>query len=232
MYHSIGRNLPGSVSTSEFRFQMSILNENFKVLPLRQFHSDFNQTSEPLAAVTFDDGLRDNFEHAYPVLESMGLKGTFFITTGYIGEDFTPRNGHPPMMNEQQIQELSRYGHEIGAHSVSHPDLKNLSEKELNEEVTHSQNTLAELVEGPVTSFAYPSGHYSQNVVECLEKSGFERAVTTKQGQLVSIDNEYTLPRLAISNTLNRSAFRAKISPAEVRYIRLWEMCFGERDDG
>lgn len=40
--------------------------------------------SKPLVCLTFDDGYSDNFEIAAPLLESHGLRGTFFITAGAV----------------------------------------------------------------------------------------------------------------------------------------------------
>jgi peptidoglycan/xylan/chitin deacetylase (PgdA/CDA1 family) len=41
-------------------------------------------------AVTFDDGYRDNYDHAFPILKSHGLSATFFVSTHYVGSRRLP----------------------------------------------------------------------------------------------------------------------------------------------
>mgnify|MGYP000889128760 CR=1 FL=1 len=49
-----------------------------------------NAGPKPLASITFDDGYRDNYEYAAPVLDSLGLRATFFIIAGLAGKRETP----------------------------------------------------------------------------------------------------------------------------------------------
>lgn len=39
--------------------------------------------------VTFDDGYRDNFAHAFPTLKELGIPATVFLSTGYVGKPGT-----------------------------------------------------------------------------------------------------------------------------------------------
>ena len=72
---------------SAFATQVRWLAENCTVLPMREcverLHDDV-QPARPLVAVTFDDGYLDNATIAAPLLEEAGLRGTFFVTTGFL----------------------------------------------------------------------------------------------------------------------------------------------------
>lgn len=46
--------------------------------------------NRPLAAITFDDGYRDNFKYAAPILEARGLRATFFVVAGLVGAQEAP----------------------------------------------------------------------------------------------------------------------------------------------
>lgn len=93
MYHRV---LPGGVpndwalaslivDTSEFERQMRWLVERFTVRTARDAILSDAPTDRPLAAITFDDGYRDNALYAAPILDKLGLRATFFVTTGFIG---------------------------------------------------------------------------------------------------------------------------------------------------
>ena len=72
---------------SLFGAQLDYLSQHARVLPvldaLRRY-GDCPRDSKPLVCLTFDDGYVDNFEIAAPLLESRGLRGTFFITAGAV----------------------------------------------------------------------------------------------------------------------------------------------------
>ena len=79
------------VDVPTFEQQMEWLARNFRVLPLREAVAALEGAqggglggARPVACVTFDDGYRDNADHAAPVLERHGLRGTFFVTTGFV----------------------------------------------------------------------------------------------------------------------------------------------------
>jgi len=99
MYHKVmprqlakaypSRNLVVDLDT--FEQQMGWLSKHFEVAPVREAlesldrrQSSSRRGRKPLACVTFDDGYRDNFEYAAPTLEKHGLRGTFFVSTGFV----------------------------------------------------------------------------------------------------------------------------------------------------
>jgi peptidoglycan/xylan/chitin deacetylase (PgdA/CDA1 family) len=66
---------------------MQWLSGNCNVMPVREALAALAAgipSKKPLVAVTFDDGYADNFEVAAPILEVHGLRGTFFITSGFV----------------------------------------------------------------------------------------------------------------------------------------------------
>jgi len=72
-----------ATSTKRFEQEMRFIARHHKVLPLRTVLEHLeNGSSEPVLAVTFDDGYQDNFENALPILEGYGLPATIFLTTG------------------------------------------------------------------------------------------------------------------------------------------------------
>lgn len=71
-----------------FAAQARHLSETCEVLPLRDALEPLasaRSRSRPLVAITFDDGYADNHAIAAPILEEHGLRGSFFVTTGFVG---------------------------------------------------------------------------------------------------------------------------------------------------
>jgi peptidoglycan/xylan/chitin deacetylase (PgdA/CDA1 family) len=77
-----------SATVKDFRWQMLALRRHFTPLALSSVVALMRrgEALPPRAvAVTFDDGHRDNYTHAFPVLREAGVPATIFLSTGYVG---------------------------------------------------------------------------------------------------------------------------------------------------
>ncbi|MCH7909806.1 MAG: polysaccharide deacetylase family protein, partial [Candidatus Hydrogenedentes bacterium] len=82
-----------AVTPETFKAHCAVLSRHYEVLALNDAVAAMNASrtaTKPLAAITFDDGYRDNLEYAAPILDDAGLKATFFIVAGLVGEDRSP----------------------------------------------------------------------------------------------------------------------------------------------
>ena len=74
----------------EFRWQIQYLATHYEVLPLSDI-IDRLTSGLPLprncAAITFDDGLRNNFQVAWPILRELNVPATMYVVTGCVGTD-------------------------------------------------------------------------------------------------------------------------------------------------
>lgn len=99
-YHRIGDATrtdfdPNVYSCDEphFAAQVEFIAQRFRVIGIRDLIEgvlDEGRASEPLAMITFDDGYRDNFTGAFPILRSAGVPAAFFIPTGFVGTNQVP----------------------------------------------------------------------------------------------------------------------------------------------
>lgn len=96
-YHRIG-DAAGSVfdphlfsaTAEDFDQQVGFLKQNFDVIGLNDLEQALAQPRGQFVMLTFDDGYRDNFELAFPILKSHGVSATFFIATGFIDRPRMP----------------------------------------------------------------------------------------------------------------------------------------------
>jgi peptidoglycan/xylan/chitin deacetylase (PgdA/CDA1 family) len=92
---------------------------------------------------------------------------------------------------------------EIGAHTITHPVLSTLDRKQQEEEIGGSKTGLEEIINRPVTSFAYPYGltsDYNQASIDLVKHHGFQRACSNYPGNLNPKIDLFQLPRFIMRN--------------------------------
>jgi peptidoglycan/xylan/chitin deacetylase (PgdA/CDA1 family) len=103
------------------------------------------------------------------------------------------------MMTSAQVRAMRRAGMQIGAHTVSHPILAKLSEDEAREEILRGKHQLEDLLDEPITLFAYPNGKpgedYAPLNVQIVKDLGFEAAVSTAWGASNAQTDLFQIPR-------------------------------------
>ncbi len=110
------------------------------------------------------------------------------------------RADHLAMTSDELIK-LSRVNlFEIGAHSVRHPMLSQLTAKGQEEEITKSKNCLEEKIGRPVTTFAYPHGDYNNDTINILKRQRFTNACIVKTQRVSTQNNPFLLPRFGVVN--------------------------------
>lgn len=103
------------------------------------------------------------------------------------------------MMSGLQVQNLHRAGITIGAHTVTHPILAELSEDAALNEMTLGRAELQSLTNSPIGLFAYPNGRpdldYRADTVDLVRRAGFDAAVSTAWGVATPETDRFQLPR-------------------------------------
>jgi peptidoglycan/xylan/chitin deacetylase (PgdA/CDA1 family) len=116
----------------------------------------------------------------------------------WAGADRVARPTHRPLTRNEAVL-LSQGGLvEIGAHTMSHPALTALSPAEQRDEIQQSKDSLEEMLEQPVVSFAYPHGASSPATAGIVSAAGFELACCTRPDALFRGADRFQLPRLGI----------------------------------
>jgi len=197
-----------TVSTPNFRAQMQFLKEEgYKTIDLNELIDLEGQEEAPekLIAITFDDGWRDNFTNAFPILKSFQFSATVFLITGEMGKD--------SFLNYADIREMRAAGITFGSHTESHAQLPQLDRKTKWKEILGSKKSLERVLEESVDFFCYPKGLYDRETVDLVREAGYVAACSNRPGGNKQI-NPYLLKRTEISGFDSLAEFRKKIAGA------------------
>jgi len=209
MYHDVGG--PAGPTEVAFDKQMRYLADRFLTVRLDGLPEAL-AGDEPVACVTFDDGYRDTCERAAPILADAEVPATFFLPSGLLGEKMDTSYGPREIVDADGARDLSAAGHEIGAHTITHPRLTSLSRTETAHEVSGSRKDLESILGVEVSTFAYPKGDHDDAVVWAVREAGFRLAVTVREGLLRGSLDRLRLPRVAVAASTTMTQFRAKLS--------------------
>lgn len=237
-YHRVTRGLEGAYTKDRnmctkydaFREQMEHLKECYRAVGeeeiIRTIEGQDN-LPEHSVWVTFDDGYKDNYTNAYPILKKLNIPATFFVTTGFINRKEAPgcdalcldrKDLADLFMTWEEILDLKKNGFSIGGHTTTHKILSTIGASEAESEIRESKKEIEERIEEKIYSFAYPHGkkgdvNFSLHP-KILERCGFKLAVTTLGGvnSLEKKGHNLMLRRMGVSYEDNLNMFGLKVS--------------------
>lgn len=155
--------------------------------------------------VTVDDSARVGYTNAAPILERLGMRGTYFVMAGLANNSSA--------MTFAQMRDLRARGHGIGNHSMTHLDLVGRSQSVLYREVEKSQQIFDQELGFRPRTFAYPNGTHDAAVRQRVSDSGFELAFTADPTYVISSAKPLVAPRLFVSKRHDPSLIASKIEP-------------------
>lgn len=163
--------------------------------------------------ITFDDGFKDNFTHAMPVLQYAGYRATVFLTTGQLRTEADPGDRPQAFLSPAEMREMMAGGFEFGGHTHTHARLTKLSDEEIQRELTSSREAIEVLTGAPPRWFAYPYGSWSPRVARLVREAGYEAAASTIRDNRVRADQLFWLPRVMVMNDTSVLRLRYMLSP-------------------
>jgi peptidoglycan/xylan/chitin deacetylase (PgdA/CDA1 family) len=156
---------------------------------------------ERTVVITFDDGFAD-FDNAWAELTQRGLAATLYVTAGTVGgrsEWLAPLGaGDMAMLSHSELVDLAADGCEIGAHSVSHPQLDCLTRPAAATEIRNSKDALEHLLGRSVDTFAYPHGYHDKAVKQLVKEAGFTSAAAVRNALSPGADDPFALARVTV----------------------------------
>lgn len=230
MYHSVAEELDNKVhpyfrtvtSTRTFARQVEWLQSwGFSAITLSEaldLLCDVRCSSALLArkvVMTFDDGFRDFYTAAFPILEQVGFGATVFLATDFIGKPFfTGRE----CLSAVEVRDLCGRGVEFGSHSATHRRLAELHPEELARELAVSKDVIENTTGREVTVFSYPFRFPAEDhgfvrlLGGLLDECGYRGGVTTTIGRSSGGNDIRFLPRLPVNDCDDEVLLRAKLA--------------------
>ncbi len=192
-------------TVADFRRQMRFLSQAYTPISLPQLVQHLQDAAPfpPRAvAVTLDDGYRDNYENAYPLLQEYRIPATIFLATRFLGTGEIPpwekgryTGPKPLMLSWPQVRRMSAGGISFGAHTLTHPFLTRIPRRQAQAEIHQSKDVIEQQIGKPVTLLAYPSGDFNADIAEMVQGTGYAAAVSIVPGSVRVHDDPYALKR-------------------------------------
>ena len=293
-----------SSSPKNFEKQIRYLEKKFHIISLSEYTKMIkNKGKIPRNSViiTFDDGYKNNYTNAYPILSKYKVPATIFLTSGKIGtlksfwwdqiawliqktdvlkinldslgkynldkpalkikatdrildrlkqmheteKDITIDKlvkklrikNHNETFNDiflswDEVREMSKDCITFGAHTVSHPNLANISDEQIKRELLESKHKIEVESGKPVNSFAYPYGrfeHFNERIKVMVQDAGFTCACSTIYERQNLSSDPYQLRRIPIFHYHNMNVFKTKLSGIFDHFNKLEKSCFKSR---
>jgi peptidoglycan/xylan/chitin deacetylase (PgdA/CDA1 family) len=217
MYHRINVTTPATpaasrgltVDPADFERQMRWLKRHgYRTVTQREvFDALFRRRSlgqRPIL-ITFDDGYRDVFFRASPVLHRLGFTATAYVVSGRIS------SGDPSFLTWGMLRGLEKRGIEIGSHTVRHRDLTGISTRDAFSELLASRLALERRLGHAVQWLAYPFGRYDGRVEQLARRAGYVLATTTQPGVRQSARAPLALRRLRVLDSTGVTGLAAML---------------------
>lgn len=163
------------------------------------------------ALLSFDDGFRDSYDYALPILRHYGWSAIFFIPTDKIAETEAARvnwgsGTEPRAMIWPEVLKCRKAGIYIGSHSCSHINLRKADEDTIRRELSESRLVLEDHLNESITWLAYPGGKRDERVRRIASETGYTMAFKSDGGTIECLNPEnqrFALHRVDIAGYID-----------------------------
>lgn len=222
-YHKVEPVATGrySISTAQFRKHLEFLkNGGYKSLNSEELLEQLSKNESfdnRRLIITFDDGYKNVYDYAFPIMQEYGFKGIVCIYPSFIGSSAA--------MNWEQLSELLKAGWSVEPHSMTHANLAQHYGKETEIEFLHKEIMKPyEIIEAKlgnkVKFMVWPYGVYTDKTIEAAQKAGYAGAMTVDGGGNYAGISNMLIKRQIIYSTDDMNRFMLKFG---MRSLRLSE---------
>lgn len=244
-YHAVSERWPANLSVTPRQLEVqltSLVGRGFRGVTFAEAVTGPARHSKTLA-VTFDDAYRSVLREAFPTMQRLGLPGTVFAPTDWIGHERAMAwpgvdqwigSAHEQElvpMSWEELAQLCEAGWEVGAHTCSHPHLTQVDDAQLGAELGGSRAACEAHLGRSCLSIAYPYGDADQRVIDAAGAVGYRAAgmLASAVGPLPSELRDHGplgRPRIGVYHSDSAARFRLKLwrPLRRVRGTRGWEL--------
>jgi len=212
-----------TVGIERFDQHMAYLKRYWPVVPLRAvIRGEVEPVRrKPLVCVTFDDGYRDNYDYAAPILLKHRLPATFFVSTGKLthqapfDHDIQKNVIGLPNMSWDQVREMQSAGLDFGSHTVNHVNLAQVTLDEARYDLIESRETIRRELGHEEFLFAYPFGRrtdISAKALDLVRESAYLCCCSAYGGVNDQPMDMFNILRTGVNYNFSLPALRSRLS--------------------
>ena len=213
---------PGTeITPAAFEAQMKELKDKgITVIPMQDLLAwkRGEKNIPPRAAViTFDDGHRNFYTAAAPLLENHGMPALMFLISNRVIANASKSStwhetDDQDYLSWNEVRELRTRGFEFGSHTCSHQRLPQISPQEVERELADSKSTIEQHTTAEGLSLAYPYGMATDEIAGRAAALGYWCAFTTDTGFNNKTTPLFKLHRTLIGDNDDIPAFAARVA--------------------
>jgi len=225
LYHRVTDELRDSLTTGieQFERQMALLRRHCHPVSIEDIIAGRlpRHPARPLVCVTFDDGYKDNFATAAPLLLRHQISAAFFVSTGFIGtaRQFPHDEGKVASqlakMTWDDLRQMKSDGFTIGSHTVSHINCAKEPTEIVQRELRDSMEQLRTELDLRDVILAYPFGgreHMTPERLELVKQAGYLGCLSAYGGFNRGPIDRYNILRGGVNWGYSDLAFRCRIA--------------------
>ncbi len=224
MYHRLINNENGIgkntiyLNVEEFEKQLKYLKDNnYITITFKDLYilSKEDRKKRKYIILTFDDGYKDNYDLLFPLLKKYNMKAVIYMVSDekYNKWDVEASGEKKfDLMSKDEMLEMHKSGLvEFGGHTLHHPKLNTLTEKEQKYEIEENKIYLEETLGEKLCSFAYPYGIFNVTSKKIVKELGFNYGLATDSGAFYIDDDLYQVRRIGIFSDITMSKFKRRV---------------------
>jgi len=209
---------PYTVTSEQFGEQLTCVKRRFPVIGFREalaLHGTSGGAPDAVV-ITLDDGYRDNFTNAAPILRRHGLTACFFLPSDLLAPALSPPAPssdaeHLRRMAVDEAKALSEMGFELGAHTRTHRNLARIPPADARREIEASKLELQDRLGVSIEYFAYPGGkkglHYNDELKNIVAEHYRVCCTTTRGRNSIRTMDMLEVHRICVQSWWSRFQF-------------------------
>jgi len=162
-------------------------------ITIQDLNDKLSHHNEFLYMVTFDDGYLSDYTIVFPLLESLGIRATFFINTGNIGK--------LGFLNWSMVVEMQKKGNVFGSHGHNHLKMTEISLQESKYEFIKSKELYEQHTGMEMRLFSFPYGQYNNSLLDLSIECGYSNCFISRHGIVHLIGS--VIPRNSINGLMD-----------------------------